>query len=118
MRITRASVLDVVNEDYVRTAKAKGLADGDRAAAAHPPQRPAAGVDDDRPADRAAAVGRRAHRDGVRVRRRGLAICDAIGRRDYALLQGFILMLAIMYVLVNLLVDISYSLLDPRVRVR
>ena len=38
--------------------------------------------------------------------------------RDYALLQGFILMLAIMYVLVNLLVDISYGLLDPRVRVR
>ena len=43
VRITRASVLDVVNEDYVRTANAKGLADVDRATPAHPPQRAAAG---------------------------------------------------------------------------
>ena len=47
----------------------------------------------------------------------GSALYDAIGTRDYALLQGFILMLAIIYVLVNLLIDISYGLLDPRVRV-
>ena len=48
----------------------------------------------------------------------GSALYDALFARDFALLQGFILMLAIMYVLVNLLVDISYGLLDPRVRVR
>ena len=77
VRITRASVLDVVNEDYVRTANAKGLA-SDRAAPAHPPQRHAAGVDHDRPVDRPAAVRRRPHRDGFRVRRGGLGIC----RRD------------------------------------
>jgi peptide/nickel transport system permease protein len=47
----------------------------------------------------------------------GSAIYEALFARDYALLQGFVLMLAIMYVLVNLLVDISYGLLDPRVRV-
>ena len=119
VRITRASVLDVVNEDYVRTAQAKGLANGHRAPPAHPAQRAAAGVDDDRPADRAAALRRRPHRDGVRLRRGGLdAAATRSAHRDYALLQGFILILAIMYVLVNLLVDISYALLDPRVRVR
>jgi peptide/nickel transport system permease protein len=48
----------------------------------------------------------------------GSALYDAIFARDYALLQGFVLMLAIMYVIVNLLVDISYGFLDPRVRVR
>jgi peptide/nickel transport system permease protein len=48
----------------------------------------------------------------------GSAIYDAIFTRDFAVLQGFILMLAVVYVLVNLLVDISYGLLDPRVRVR
>jgi peptide/nickel transport system permease protein len=47
----------------------------------------------------------------------GSTLRDAISQRDYALLQGFILILAIMYVLVNMLVDISYALLDPRVRV-
>jgi peptide/nickel transport system permease protein len=47
----------------------------------------------------------------------GSTLYDAIGTRDYALLQGFILILAIVYVVVNLLVDISYAVLDPRVRV-
>jgi peptide/nickel transport system permease protein len=48
----------------------------------------------------------------------GSALREAISNRDYSLLQGFILLLAIVYVLVNLLVDISYGVLDPRVRVR
>ena len=72
VRITRASVLDVVNEDYVRTAQAKGSVQRHGPPPAHPAQRAAAGVDDDRPADGAAALRRRPHRDGVRLRRRGL----------------------------------------------
>jgi peptide/nickel transport system permease protein len=51
--------------------------------------------------------------DGV-----GRFVYEAIGNRDYAVLQGFILMIAILYVLVNLAVDVSYGLIDPRVRVR
>ena len=47
----------------------------------------------------------------------GLELRQAIGNRDYAVLQGFILLLAIMYVVVNLLVDISYSVLNPRIRI-
>ncbi|MBA3619965.1 MAG: ABC transporter permease subunit, partial [Acidothermales bacterium] len=41
-----------------------------------------------------------------------------ISFRDYAVLQGFILFIAVIYVLVNLVVDISYGFIDPRVRVR
>jgi len=117
VRITRASVLDVMNEDYVRTADAKGLA---------------------------TSTIRRRHilRNGLlpvsttiglqtglllsgavltetvfAFRGVGQKLFEAIGDRDYALLQGFVLMLAVMYVIVNLLVDISYAVLDPRVRV-
>ena len=68
-RITRASVLDVQNEDYVRTARAKGLPPRHRRPAARAAERDAAGHDDHRPADRAAALGRRADRDGLRLAR-------------------------------------------------
>ena len=43
---------------------------------------------------------------------------DAIEFRDYPVLMGFIMLIALTYVLVNLVVDISYSLIDPRVRMR
>ena len=48
----------------------------------------------------------------------GSFVAEAIGNRDYAVLQGFILMIAFLYVLVNLAVDVSYGLIDPRVRVQ
>jgi peptide/nickel transport system permease protein len=48
----------------------------------------------------------------------GQFLAEAIAQRDYAVLQGFILVIAAMYVIINLLVDVSYGLIDPRVRVR
>ena len=51
--------------------------------------------------------------DGV-----GRFVGDAISYRDYAVLQGFILIIATMYVFVNLIVDVSYGLIDPRIRVQ
>ena len=62
-RITRASVLDVQNEDYVRTARAKGLSPADRRPPPRPAERDAADHDDHRPPDGPAALGRRADRD-------------------------------------------------------
>jgi peptide/nickel transport system permease protein len=118
VRITRAAVLDVVNEDYVRTAEAKGLT---------------------------TAVIRRRHvlRNAMLpvVTTIGLqlglllsgailtetvfafpgiggAITGAIFNKDYALLQGIVLLIAVLYVLINLVVDLLYGVLDPRVRVR
>lgn len=118
VRITRAAVLDVVNEDYVRTAEAKGLT---------------------------TAVIRRRHvlrnamlpvvttiglQTGLLLSGAiltetvfafpgiGQAVTGAIQDKDYALLQGIILMIAVLYVLINLAVDLLYGVLDPRVRVR
>lgn len=115
-RITRASVLDVQNEDYVRTALAKGL-----------PQR---------------IVGRRhVFRNallpvttiiGLQVGLllagavltetvfawpgMGTWLVDAIDSRNYPVLQGGILFIAIVFVVVNLIVDLSYALINPRIR--
>ena len=115
-RITRASVLDVQNEDYVRTARAKGLAPRivDRRHVLRNAMLPVTTI------------------IGLQV---GLLLSGAIltetvfafpglgswlqmaiQNRDYPVLQGGILFVAIVVVLVNLLVDISYGLLNPRVR--
>jgi peptide/nickel transport system permease protein len=118
VRITRASVLDVVHEDYVRTAEAKGLYERTitRRHVLRNALLPVATV-----------IGLQAGLllsgailtetvfawDGV-----GRFVAEAIGNRDYAVLQGFILMIAFLYVLVNLAVDVSYGLIDPRVRVQ
>jgi peptide/nickel transport system permease protein len=46
----------------------------------------------------------------------GKMVVDAIGARDYPVIQGFVVWMAIIYVVVNLLTDLSYHLLDPRVK--
>jgi peptide/nickel transport system permease protein len=117
VRITRASVLDVVNEDYVRTAQAKGLATATVRRRhilrnALLPVSTTIGLLTGLLLSGAVLTETVFAFGGV-----GSTLRDAISQRDYALLQGFILILAIMYVLVNMLVDISYALLDPRVRV-
>jgi peptide/nickel transport system permease protein len=118
VRITRAAVLDVVNEDYVRTANAKGLATSTVRRRhiirnALLPVSTTIGLQTGLLLSGAVLTETVFAFGGV-----GLALRDAITYRDFAVLQGFILLLAVVYVLVNLLVDISYGLLDPRVRVR
>ena len=115
-RITRASVLDVQNEDYVRTARAKGV--------------------DPRTVDRRHIL-RNAMLPIVTIigLQTGLLLSgavltetvfafpgigtwlvDAIKARNYPVLQGGILFIAFVFVLVNLIVDVSYGLLNPRIR--
>jgi peptide/nickel transport system permease protein len=118
VRITRASVLDVVNEDYVRTANAMGLANSTVRRRhiirnALLPVSTTIGLQTGLLLSGAVLTETVFAFGGV-----GSALREAISNRDYAVLQGFILILAVVYVLVNLLVDISYGLLDPRVRVR
>jgi peptide/nickel transport system permease protein len=110
-------VLDVVNEDYVRTANAKGLSDSSVRRRhiirnALLPVSTTIGLQTGLLLSGAVLTETVFAFGGV-----GSALREAINDRDYAILQGFILILAIVYVLVNLLVDISYGLLDPRVRV-
>jgi peptide/nickel transport system permease protein len=117
MRQMRSSMLSSLGADYVRTARAKGLSEW-------------------------SVVGRHAFRNslitvttllglqlgalisGVVVTETifgiagfGRLTIDAINQRDYALIQGVVLVTAAGYVLVNLMVDVAYSLLNPRIRV-
>ena len=119
VRITRARVLDVLDEDYVRTAEAKGLTPG-VIRSRHVLRNALLPVSTTIGLQTGAAARRRgAHRDGLRLRRHRHAPRRGDRRAGLsACCMGFILLIALVYVLVNLLVDLSYALIDPRVRVR
>jgi peptide/nickel transport system permease protein len=118
MRTARSAMLDVLSADYIRTAHAKGLSDG-------------------------AVVTRHALKNGLivvvtilgiqvgyllsgavvveeifAVPGLGRMLLNAIHQRDYALVQGAVLVVAILFVTVNTLVDLLYGWLDPRIRLR
>ena len=115
-RITRTTMLDVLAEDYVRTARAKGVATRSMLFR-HALKNAAVPI--------ATVVG-----NGIALLIGGVVITetvfnipgigrlvvDAIARRDYPIIQGVIMVFSGVYVLVNLLVDLSYSVFDPRVR--
>ena len=115
-RITRASVLEVLTQDYIRTAHSKGL--GDRRVLWHHALKNASV-----PIVTIIGIGVALLIGGVVVTESVFAIpglgrltVDAILHRDYPVIQGIILVFSSVYVLVNLLVDLSYTLLDPRIR--
>jgi len=115
-RITRASMLEVLSQDYIRTAQAKGLAN-ETVLVRHALKNAAV------PIVTVIGIGIALLISGVIVTETVFAIpgigrltVDAILRRDYPIIQGVILLFSAAYVLVNLAVDISYTLLDPRVR--
>lgn len=115
-RITRATMLDVLAQDYVRTAHAKGLAPG-TVLTRHALKNAAV------PIVTIIGIGVALLIGGVVVTETVFAIpglgrltVDAILRRDYPIIQGITLLFSAVYVLVNLLVDLSYSLFDPRIR--
>jgi len=115
-RITRASVLDVQNEDYVRTARAKGLSPRvvDRRHVLRNALLPIStiiGLQVGLLLSGAVLTETVFAWPGM-----GSWLRDAIFNRDYAVLQGGILFLAVVFVFVNLIVDISYAIINPRIR--
>jgi len=115
-RITRASVVDVQNEDYVRTARAKGLAPAivDRRHVLRNALLPITtiiGLQTGLLLSGAVLTETIFSYPGM-----GSWLAMAITNRDYPVLQGGILFLAIIFVLVNLLVDITYAFINPRIR--
>jgi peptide/nickel transport system permease protein len=115
-RITRASMLEVLSQDYIRTAQAKGLATG-KVLIGHALKNAAV------PIVTIIGIGVALLISGVVVTETVFAIpgigrltVDAILRRDYPIIQGVILIFSAVYVLINLLVDLSYTVLDPRIR--
>jgi peptide/nickel transport system permease protein len=115
-RITRASVLDVQNEDYVRTARAKGLPPMtvDRRHVLRNAMLPIStiiGLQVGLLLSGAVLTETVFAWPGM-----GSWLRDAIFNRDYPVLQGGILFLAFVFVFVNLIVDISYAFINPRIR--
>ena len=115
-RITRASVLEVLNADYVRTARAKGLSDLP-VLARHVVRNAAVPIVTVIGLWVALLIG------GVVVTESVFALpgigrltVDAILRRDYPVIQAVILIVSGVYVLINLVIDLLYVVLDPRIR--
>ncbi len=115
-RITRASVLEVLSQDYVRTAHAKGV---DQLGVLWRHALKNAAV----PIVTVIGIGVALLIGGVVVTESVFAIpglgrltVDAVLHRDYPVIQGIMLVFSGVYVFVNLLVDLSYTLLDPRIR--
>jgi ABC-type dipeptide/oligopeptide/nickel transport system permease component len=115
-RLTRASMLESLRQDYVRTAYAKGLAPP-RVILLHAfknaliPTLTVIGT-----ATGYLLGGSFVVETIFRVPGLGYLSIEAISRRDYPIIQGTTLLLATVFVLVNLVVDVLYGLLDPRIR--
>ena len=114
-RVTRSSMLDVLNNDYVRTARAKGVVEG-RVIFKHAlknamiPVITQIGMSIAFLAGGAVVIETIFNIPGV-----GRLVFDSIKRRDYPLIQGHILCIAAVYILINLVIDLLYKYFDPRV---
>lgn len=115
-RITRASMLEVLSEDYIRTARAKGVS-RPSILLRHALKNAAV------PIVTVVGIGFALLISGVVITETvfnipglGRLTVDAILKRDYPIIQGLIILFAAAKVLVNLLIDISYTFFDPRIR--
>jgi peptide/nickel transport system permease protein len=115
-RITRAAMLEVLQQDYVRTARAKGI--GQRGILfVHALKNAAVPIVTVIGIGIALLIGGAVVTESVfAIPGLGRLTVDAILRRDYPLIQGLVLLFSFVYVLVNLMIDLSYTLLDPRIR--
>ena len=115
-RMIRSSMLDVLNEDYVRTAWAKGIR-GRRVIVGHALRNaliPALTIIG---ASLGALLGGAVVTETVfTIPGMGRLVVQSIARRDFPLIQGAIMLIAGIYVLVNLLIDVLYVYIDPRIR--
>lgn len=117
-RITRASVLDVLDEDYVRTAEAKGLT-AQVIRARHVLRNAMLPVVTTVGLQVGGLLAGAVLTETVfSYRGVGEALATAFREKDYPVLQVLILAAAVIYVLVNLMVDIAYAIIDPRIRTR
>jgi peptide/nickel transport system permease protein len=115
-RITRASMLEVLSQDYIRTANSKGLTTP-RVLLLHALKNASV------PIVTVIGIGIALVISGVVITETvfnipglGRLTVDAVLKRDYPIVQGLILVFAALYVFINLMIDISYAFLDPRIR--
>jgi len=115
-RMTRSSMVEVLGEDFVRTARAKGLPET-TVLAKHAlrnallPVITVAGLQFGSLLSGAIITEKVFARPGI-----GLLLLDGIAERNYPVVQGCVLVIAVLYVTINLLVDLAYGIADPRIR--
>ena len=116
MRLTRSSMLEVLNEDYIRTARSKGLSQN-RIVYVHAlknaliPVVTTVGLQIGRILGGTVAIELIFSFPGM-----GKLMLDGIFARDFPVVQGAVLLITISFMLINLLVDFTYALIDPRIR--
>jgi peptide/nickel transport system permease protein len=115
-RISRSAMLDVLSDDYIRTARSKGASQGSvvwqhALPNALIPVVTLSGVEFGYLLGGAVIVEQVFALPGL-----GRLVLDAISQRDYALVQGTVLFIALNFLVVNLIVDLLYVALDPRIR--
>ncbi|KMY51834.1 ABC transporter permease [Peribacillus loiseleuriae] len=115
-RITRSSMLEVISQDYVKTARSKGLHEffvicKHAFKNALTPLLTVLGLQISSMLGGAVLTETIFSWPGI-----GLLIIDAIGKRDFVVVQNMVIFIALIYVVVNLLVDISYKLVNPRIK--
>ena len=116
IRFTRASMLDVLDEDYVRTARAKGLAEG-TVVLKHGLRNALVPIVTVIGLTIALMIGGAVVTETVfGLPGVGNLVVSAVLRRDYPVIQGALLVVAMVYVLINVLVDLLYLWVDPRVK--
>ncbi|MFZ0809519.1 MAG: ABC transporter permease [Bradyrhizobium sp.] len=115
-RITRASMLEVLQQDYIRTGRAKGLGQPS-ILFVHALKNAAVPIVTVIGLGVALLIGGAVVTESVfAIPGLGRLTVDAILRRDYPVIQGIVLMFSFLYTLVNLMVDVTYTLIDPRIR--
>src|SRR5580692_2393243 len=115
-RITRASMLEVLQQDYIRTGRAKGLGQPS-ILFVHALKNAAVPIVTVIGLGVALLIGGAVVTESVfAIPGLGRLTVDAILRRDYPVIQGIVLMFSFLYTLVNLMVDLTYTVLDPRIR--
>ena len=116
VRLTRGAMLEVMRQDYVRTARAKGLPER-RVIFAHAFRNALVGIIPVIGLEAGFVLGGAVYIETVfQWPGIGRMLVSAISTRDILLVQGGVLVIAVAYVLINLLADIAQSLLDPRIR--
>ncbi len=115
-RMTRASVIEVLEEDYIRTARAKGQSEL-KVLMRHALRNAAVPIVTVIGIGIALLIGGVVVTESVyNIPGLGRLVLDAVLARDYPIIQGLILFFSFIYILLNLLIDLTYTFLDPRIR--
>jgi len=115
-RMTRSSMLDVLGQDYIRTARAKGLL-WNTVVLKHAFRNALLPLATIIGLELGGLLGGAVLTETVfNLSGMGRTLYDAITARDYGIVQGFTVVIAIFFVVLNLIVDVSYAYLDPRIR--